>query len=56
MSAEVIRLNAPRSCVLCSHALVSERGTYCELFGESILAERATAEECGEYAFEEGRA
>lgn len=57
MSADVIHLypEQPVSCVLCSHALVSENGTYCQLFAETIFAERTTAEDCGEYTFEEGR-
>lgn len=59
MPADVIQLfptppqeeegQGERSCVLCEHAITSPDGTYCRLFGEEVLLEKAVAEECEEF-------
>lgn len=45
-----------QTCFVCKHAMFGEQGTYCPVFDEQILSERAAGEDCPSFESNDGRA
>lgn len=52
MVGDVIRVDF-RSCLNCEHALLNSHTTFCPIYSEHILDERATADDCPNYTPED---